>query len=117
MTYVDDGEDEWIDPEQIYSLSIDLLRLPKLAMPCRLAQVGPTEDDKQWPVKDYRKYLEGKERSIMEVVAFANGIHQVHLNCDNIDVGLNLVMNNGLADYISLDFVKKTKEGMSSIIH
>lgn len=100
--FVDLGEDGWVAATTVYPPSTDLLRYPKLALLCRLAQVVPFGRMKKWRKYDYAKLFDAKKSSYFSISIVDRGVHQVYLECDKQDIGYKMVMNLGLADYVPL---------------
>jgi hypothetical protein len=116
---VDKGEDKWVPINFIFPPSIDMLRFPKLTLMCRLAQVVPYEKAAVWKQFDYRDLFQGKESSLFSISLPDRGMYEVYLECDGMDVGYDMVMNKGLADFVPLGFVENDEGELISecIIH
>jgi hypothetical protein len=103
VTFVDTGEEVWVNTEDIFPPSKELFRYPKLAMPCKMSQLIPIGNSNGWKQAKYSSYLEGKKTSFVTISNVERGINNVHLECDNLDVGYDLVMNKTLADFVPLE--------------
>ncbi|OXA40466.1 uncharacterized protein LOC110860603 [Folsomia candida] len=99
---VDSGVDILISADSIYPSSTELLRLPKLSLMCRLAQVVPFEEQEKWKKYDYKSLFQGKNTSVFSISLIDRGVSEVWLTCDKKDVGFEMVMNLGLADFVPL---------------
>ncbi|OXA60639.1 Tudor domain-containing protein 1 [Folsomia candida] len=108
---VDSGVDILVSADSIYPSSTELLRLPKLSLMCRLAQVVPFEEKKKWKKYDYKSLFQGKNTSVFEISFIDREVSEVRLTCDKKDVGFEMVMNLGLADFVPLITYGTNDEG------
>jgi len=60
---VDIGRNAWVEELDVYLPSVDLIRLPKMAIKCSLSQMVPNNSPTWDPNKDYKKILTGKSNS------------------------------------------------------